>query len=294
MKQFLLTIAVASSVLFSCKEEQGLAEKSEKKVNVTFAVSDFSEEIVNYGKTARTSAAGDTLLNYASRLEYHVYDSVGMFVKSIVQDSTASNFGQIEDQLSAGQYTLYFAAFRGNGYVSLHLPYFMPRGDWYDTFVKKMSLTVGSQDIEQQVRLARIVSAIEVTLTDPIPVNTSKLELLVSNEADSYSLEREEPVISANTTKSKTFLLSRDDENKTGKKLFMYVGNTAEPVSVTIRAYNATNQVIAEKVVTSVTTVKNKMTLLRGRLFTPTGSPMANFSVTVSPEWLAPSDPILF
>ncbi|WP_207420747.1 hypothetical protein [Desertivirga brevis] len=293
MKHLLFSIMAATILLVSCKKNELEAEQNDQKVNVRFTVSEFDQQVVDYKKGAQTSALGDTLLNYSSKLEYHVYDSVGMFVKSIIQDSTMSNFGQINDVLAPGKYTIYFAAFRGNGYVTPHLVYFMPRGDWYDTFTKKISLTVGQQDIQQQVRLDRIVSALEITLTDPIPLNTGKITVSVKNEADSYSMERDEPVYHAETTKTRTFFLSRNDENKPNKKLFMYVGNTAAPVTVTIRAYSG-ETMTAEKVVSNVSCHKNKVTLLRGRLFTPAGSPSANFSISVNPQWLPPTDPIIF
>lgn len=293
MKHLLFSIMAATIMLASCKKDELVTEQNDQKVNLSFTVSEFDQQVVDYKKEAQTSALGDTLLNYSSKLEYHVYDSVGMFVKSIIQDSTMSNFGLINDVLAPGKYTIYFAAFRGNGYVTPHLVYFMPRGDWYDTFTKKISLTVGQQDIQQQVRLDRIVSALEITLTDPIPLNTGKITVSVKNEADSYSMERDEPVFNAEATKTKTFFLSRDDENKPNKKLFMYVGNTVAPVAVTIRAYSG-ETMTAEKVISNVSCYKNKVTLLRGRLFTPAGSPSANFSISVNPQWLPPTDPIIF
>jgi hypothetical protein len=89
------------------------------------------------------------------------------------------------------------------------------------------------------------------------------------------------------------FTVAASDIGVKNKKFLAYVGNTFTPASVVISAYNANNDLLAEKTIDNVRCYKNKKTLLTGSLFPTTA---AGFSVVVNPAWdtTSPTTPIRF
>lgn len=283
MKLRILGILSACLLLFSCSKEEAV-KPNEIKHEVKFTVSTFSQEItdISYAKALNTS------IGY---LDYIVFNSSGAKVNRISQTSADANFGVVSDQLSAGTYTVIIVgsknpisiglenSLNGIGVVfSQHV---------YDSFYRKVTITVGNENIAQNITLDRFVSYVELVLTDAIPANAKKIVLNIENDHQSYFLSSESSsgVIIFNTEK----VVETAAIGTTNFTMGTFVLNTKDPLTINIRAYDVDNKIIAEKKVTNVTCVKNRKTILTGKLFEGTTPSSASFTVSVNDTFLEPA-----
>lgn len=294
MKNLLLTLFISALFLVSCKkgnEVQAIHERN--KTDVTFYVTDFTQNVTTISKSGQSSlAVGDTLKNYADYFYYRVYNSSGMLFRTMFQTKGLNNFGKITDQLDPGIYTIVFVAskmpidFGGGGSLNEDHLYDIANNYWDDTFFKKLNLTVGVSPISQEVRLDRIVGALEVNLHDAIPVNVSKISVVADYEVSVFKIMSEERV--ATTTKTREFTLAPSDKGQVNRKFLMHILNTKSPLTIHIKCYNDQNGLIAEKIINDVRCYPNKKTLLSGTLFS---SVTAGFAITINPVWKPNTEP---
>ena len=286
----LLSIAV---VFIGCSKNTSVPETSEetaKKYDVHFTVSDFAQAVgtmqVSPGKA--TTAIGDTLKNYTDNLYYRLYDGTGKLVRFNSQNSSIFGYGKVDDQLSAGSYKAFFAGVKGTlsftGTLNFTGDGYMPSNSvWDDTFTSVVEFTVGSSPVNQSVRLQRAVAGLEVTLTDAIPSNIGKINILITPEANFTAIAG--GMNPDAIGKTFQYTISTSDYGTRNKKFFAYVNNTQSAVKVTIRAYDKNNSYVTEKVITDVSFSKNQRTLLSGALFPGTPSPLSSFTIVVNPSW---------
>jgi len=289
-----LSILFLGLVLFSCKKSEQTKEEPSKeptKYQVKFSVSDFAATTTTMSSPATKSslAVGDTLKNYADNLYYRIYNANGVWVNGIDQASTIAGFGTITDALPTGTYSVFIAASKGtlsladkstlysSGY------YYPDYNQWNDTFSKTLTLTVGTTAVSQAVRLDRMVAGLQVVLEDAIPTAASKISIIVN--PDQFSFRMNGTSYTPSEQKTIDFTLTAADKGVKNKSFNAYVANTTSATSVTIRAYNSTNNLIIEKTIANLTFEKSKRTVLTGSLFTSTSNSSAGFAVTVNPTW---------
>lgn len=288
MKKFVLGILSACLLLSSCSKDDA-PKPTDLKHEVKFTVSPFSQEItdISYAKSLSTS------IGY---LEYIVYNSSGVKVNRISQKSSDTNFGVIADQLSSGTYTVIILGtkdapsindYKGledcsNSYADLY------GFHTYDSFYKKITITVDKENIAQNIVLDRIVSYLKTVITDAIPSNAKKIVLNVENEYETFNLYEGNPrnVRISNIEKA----VGTTDVGATNFTLGSFVLNTIDPLTINIRAYDIDNKIIAEKKVTNITCSKNKKIILKGKLFDSATTPKSSsFSITVNDTFLEPT-----
>lgn len=285
MKRTILVILSACMLLSGCSKED-TPNPTDLKHDVKFTVSPFTQEItdISYAKSLSTS------IGY---LEYIVYNNSGAKVNRISQTSTDPNFGVITDQLSSGTYTVIILGTKSapnicddangecrNVYTNI-----------YDSFYKKLTITVDKENITQSVVLDRIVSYLETVITDAISSNAKKITLNIENEYNNYwFFYGEDGCGGAKVVANIEKVIGPTDIGTTNFTLGSFVLNTIDPLVVNIRAYDADNKVIAEKKVTNVVCVKNKKTILKGKLFDgTTTSKSGSFSITVNDTFSDPT-----
>lgn len=316
MKKILVALCLVAG-LTACKKSNDLATEPETpKTDVKFTFSDIDRSVTVLGKSGSSSvlAEGDTIKNYANTILYRVFDSVGRIVKAIDHTPTefrtitydplrspgwiasdtrsapsSQSFGVINDRLAPGKYTVVFVASKGHVAFTaaiLDSAHFfgreagLPDNTWEDTFHKTLQVTVGSSPITQSVRLDRVVAGLELNLKAGVPTNASRLSIAVDYENNSYYTNTGER--GGTLTKTKNFMLGDDDKGVMDKKFLMHIMNVNRKLRVTIKTYDAQNNVLSEKVVPEVMFYANKKTTLSGNLTVP-----ATFSIAVNPTWNA-------
>lgn len=288
MKRF-LPILFAGLTLFGCQKPavkpDTLTEAQTTKYDVTFKVADFGSTVGAFNASTKgTMAVGDTLKNYADNLYYYVFSSTtGLLVKSISQNALTTGFGTITDQLPSGTYNVFMAASKGTLTLQAGNDYSVATYQatpWSDTFTKTFTLTVGTSAVTQSVRLDRALGGLEVTLTDAIPSTVAKISLVFEKDASSIYMKSGLPFLNANA--GKDFTIASSDIGVKNKKFFMYIGNTSTMATVSIYAYDAGNNIIAQKRVGPVMVSRNQITLLSGSLLLKSSG---DFTVNVNPTW---------
>jgi len=310
MKKALLYSIIACFFLFSCKKEKNAPAKntlSLKKYSVNFSISDFTQLTGGSVKTVNDLKT-DAISSSVSVLYYYVYDSSGNYVHTLSQLSTNSNFGTIQDSLATGTYTVAIAAGQtglstgaaaesdvlSNAFLTYDTyvgengtnPY--ANQPWKDTFLKKFSLTVGTGNINQTVALDRIVGKIEVQLQDTIPPNAYSIQLTYTNEYSIYSISSEQAISSPTLALQYPLVVGTvipvAAKGTINYTLSNIIGNTAAPIDVTIKCFDASKNVIAQATVPGVNCQKDVITVLSGKLFIVNNS----FQVSVNPTWDTP------
>jgi hypothetical protein len=302
MKKNLLPIITLLVLAFAgCKKDSGqAAPTSEVKQQVNFNVGDLEVSVTPINKGTKGTISTDSLRKYARYLYFRVYNSTGALVSFQDQTSTSATFGKVNLQLPAGSYTAVFAAsasslYMSNDYsTSLSSVYFYGSfsNNLSDTFFKRVAFTVTNQTVAQNVELNRIVSGINLTLTDPIPTNIAKIQILVASDPYGYYVGSDARI--GNVTRDISFSLTAADKGVANKTFSNFVMKAGTPSNITIRAFDATNTLIIEKAVQNVPFYANKQTTISGKLFGTTSSNSSSFSVLVNEKWDTPPPVVTF
>ena len=300
MKTLLCTLAICVALTTACKKSQH-ARPETPKTDATFTVAEFSQSVAPIAKSnSAVLDIGDTLKNYADYLLYRVYNSSGNLVSSKNQTSDSPTFGTITDRLEPGNYTVVFVAskdvigyhsnFLGNALIFGHDPGFDRVNDmrvqrlsraWEDTFLKKINITVGTSPFVETLRLDRLVGALELNLEAGVPAEVSRIAISVEYDQNTYNVNT--GVRSSTLIKTKEFIIADSDRGLPDKKFLMHVFNVTRPQLITIKAFNAQNELITQKMINNVTFFQNKKTILTGNL-----NVSSSFIITVNPVWDQP------
>jgi len=315
---YILSIVVC---LFSCKKEQEnrnlIQTTKEKKISLTFNVSDFSQRVEGVRKG--NSLADAPLKDFANYLTYIAYDSDGTEVSRLKQDTSGNTtrihnplnssgpaeefagqqiFGCIKDSLATGEYTIVMVASKklvsisNRGEQTLdytfepfnNASFYFNRGldSWSradDTFFKKFSVTVEDKDLQQKPVLDRIVGKAEVNILDSKPGTTYRF--LFVNENEAFKFFDELPFGVTDDIDNEERL-----ETVTGTADLTYskfILNTATPVNLIIKVYEG-GTLSASKTIENLRFYKNKRTILTGNIYSAKSSSTA-FSVNVNDEF---------
>jgi hypothetical protein len=297
MKKAILLLLVAAVSFFSCKKDQKkVGSPPVKTYKINYSVSDFTQTIVGQSTNNPHTDGLKTndsppLSSYVDAIYYYVYNPNGALLHSLVQPSSASNFGTIADELPAGTYTVVFvggktglnivntayytsAYLGGYGAGSQGLP-------WQDTFFKKFTLTVTTSDITQSVSFDRIVSQLTVNVEDTIPANAYSIAVTARTYLRySFATPGPFPTPPVDNFVS-TFIIPISAKGTTNYKVSVITLNTTDPSSVKIVCYDANAKILASTIVNNVIVYPNTQTILSGQLFATDNQ----FSLTANVKW---------
>lgn len=314
MKNIFFVFVLACTMLAACKKDNKQPVKADNKLyTVKFTVNSFSQQHVkfqNNGVRPKTlnsveiHSANDTITSPV--LYYRVYDSTGTLVHSIYQDSLTTNFGSITDQLTAGTYTVVMIGgenepYTNNGFKQLQMHSLLYNTDiladdqmyYYEanagisqffdeTFLKKFTLTVGSNNVNQTITLTHIVGQLIVNIQDAVPANAQNIQLTIGSISYVYNLGTGLPDVKGDSGTMAYLVVP----GVTNFKMYNYILNTTAPFSVTISAYSDGNVLIASKTIQNVSCAANQQVTLTGNLFGGTGNNISgDISATADTTW---------
>jgi hypothetical protein len=282
MKKTLLFAVVPALLLFSCKKEHSPQSKAAQKLyKVNLNVTNFHLKQSTFSlRHGATLASGDTLTNLGSYLDvlyYVVYNNAdGQAVRMpLMQDSTMANMGMITDSLPAGSYEIAIIAGKKglaiNRYgLTASANFGYGNYFWQDTFWDVFTLTVGSSNVSQDVTLKRVVSKLEVQITDAVPASADSLSITIDPEVLSKQLDLGIPTGLAPT---EAFVYTvpipaawKGQPNFTVNKI---IGNTQNGINtITLKYKDAGNHIIDTAVINNVQFVNNTKIILSGNLCT--------------------------
>lgn len=286
MKKFLLLALSVSIFIFSCKKDNKNGPGTKYKVQ--FNVSGFSQQIVGVASKNKQingfHADQAAPLTYAiDQLHYYAYNSSSDSLVSVVnQDSTFANFGTIDDYLLPGTYFIVIAGSKAgdtydSGPVYKDADIRATPGTWPDTFSQVFSLTIGTQPINQDVTLKRIVGKLSVLITDKLPATASTLSITF-NDASYYQFSTGTLSVQPG---SLTYSIPASAIGIANFKKSLLMLNIVSPFTVLISCADSTGKVLGQSTITNVTIQQNTETVLSGSLF---GSNVG-FGLTLNQAW---------
>jgi hypothetical protein len=159
-----------------------------------------------------------------------------------------------------------------------------------EIYFAKCNVTIGDSDMTHSLTLSRIVGQLEVNLEDAIPNNVAYIQAGRSGEYKGFSFEYEVPFGETFIEDDERYadvtpnVITGADIGKTNYKLQRYIINTAVPMTIILKAYDAANNLIVRKEINNVRFYKNKRTILSGKLFS-NGPVTAQFTITANQAW---------
>ncbi|MBO9730859.1 MAG: hypothetical protein J7623_19625 [Chitinophaga sp.] len=316
--RFLLSSLV---ILSACQKDNSnqtpTPPQKKDKHPVQFNVTGFSSSIADFSNgrnSQHAKIAGDSLPAYVHYLAYNVYEASNLrFIKTIYQTQTAAgaNFGKITDTLATGSYVVSITATQDSilpnpdGYFGgMANPTNIPDGfaatqPGTDVFNKRMTISVDSGLVNQNVVLDRIVSKLKLVIEDTIPANAkligfypTKYPKVQYSDLPAFYQYREGTITvgwNGNNTYGYYYVPIADTGKRTNFSMETLVLNTtSQQISVRILCLGPNNIVIADKTVNDITLENNKITILRGRLFSTSGG-SGGVDVGVDGRWKADS-----
>ncbi|KAA8482049.1 fimbrillin-A associated anchor protein Mfa1/Mfa2 [Arcticibacter tournemirensis] len=290
MKVVSLLFIIVLLCFSSCKKTENNPSSESDLHSLTLTLNGFGQIITDTKNGGFISSDPVPLKDYVHFLNYFIYGQDGNLVHSLKQADTDANFGKITDQVPAGTYSVVLVGSRYNntfgGTTALSTSKTLSAAVDDDLFFKKVSITVGSDDLSQSVVLDRVSSYMEVSIEESLPAEVASIDVTVQNEADVFMFASESVQIgTVPATKKFTKVISSDDD-RNNPRMGMCILNVVSDLSVQIYCYDSAKKYIKGVKVQNVKCEKNRKTILYGKVF---AMPSGEFPVSVNPEW---GDPI--
>lgn len=280
-------LALAAVGLFTgcCKDDP--ATDSNATALVKIHVSDFTISQESFSGTKSAEDVAD--YENVKAIDLAFYEGTNEVYKTTQMRNENSNyttFGEFECNLPVGNYTLVVV---GRGYSNgdvfvLTSPteagYASERAR--ETFCATQEVTVTSTTpLDLDVTLSRIMAKVNILSTDVCPASVTRIRTTYSAGSKSFNpttgLAMDNDGFSLTNTKNLT-------ENSTlDVSSYTFLATDEQTMTITVEALDANENVLSTKVVTSVPLKRNRITTLRGAVFT-TGS--SNASFLVDTDWL--------
>ena len=283
----LLSTVLTLSSCSGSEEVTNLEElEKNRRVPVNVHISEFSFSMEDLPSTRTTVAPGSYADVKAITLAFYATDGTEMYKDTQLKNDESVTFGNFTCNLPVGTYTMVVIGRDDNegdvftltspteaGYSSDRV---------WETFCKTQSVTVTSTEaLNLNVTLSRIVTRLGIISTDPRPEGAIKLRTTYSkggkifNPTTSLALSNNGFVQINNLTKpvGQTIGISN----------FAFLYSDEQTMDITLEVLDADDEVIISKVIPNVPFKCNRMTALRGPVFTPAAT---TASFTLEKEWI--------
>jgi hypothetical protein len=275
MKRAILYLILPALLFYSCKKEHSTGTNpAQKTYKVSLTLSGFSASVLGStpGKQTLSGVKTDAdvpIASYIKRLSYAVYDASGNLVHTISKDSTYVDLGSVTDSLASGTYTVLVGGGQANfasNFATSTLATATVTSGWQDTFFATATLTVSGSNVSQTISLSRIVGKLTLKVLDTIPPNANSISMALSTDYAYYSAASLGPITAMNNV-AETFGVAASAKGQPNFTRSIDVLNTIQPFTVTITCYDASNNIIAQRVVQNVSVAVDTQTVLSGDLF---------------------------
>ena len=282
-------MAAFALLAVACSNESELTVSNEKAL-VQVHVNDFSvvmEDMSPGGGSTRSAVSPDSYNALgAMTLAFYASDGTEMYKETQTKSDNSSydTFGSFSCELPIGTYTMVaigYAWYDGDAFTltsptSAAFTSERPR----ETFTKTQSVTVsGTTPLSLNVTLNRISSWLKIVSTDKRPTGVSKIRTTYAKGSKSFNpttglalddngfSQTNSPSAAVGATvnfSSCPFLTSADNEE--------------ELINITITVLDNNDNELLSKVVQNVPFMRNRMTILTGKVFTPSNT-SASFQI---------------
>jgi hypothetical protein len=233
---------------------------------------------------------------FDSNMPYHysgpfgtIQDSLAAGTYTVVIVGSAPGIINVDDPLSINNRNEEVLSLEFDPLSTANVQYTRGLDDYprtIDTFFKKFRVTIGSQNVDQEIALDRIVGKIEVNVEDALPANVSYYKLFVYDDLGAFLFCTETPFDQTFYDIDPIQEAHPIDPSYLGKPNFKaehLVLNTIQALTVEIDFYDAGDHLLSTRTINNVSVSKNKVTVLTGKAFDKI--PNAQFNILLNQNW---------
>ena len=273
-------------ILSSCSEEVMDPENQKVYAPVSVQVSGFSVSMSDF---PNTRAVDPSSYEGVGAITLAFYDSNGGEAYKVTQfkSENAATFEQFSCSLPVGSYTLVavgYGYFSGDVFVltsptEAEYTSALPR----ETFCATQSVSItDATPLNLSITLDRINTKLTVNSTDHIPVGATKVRTTYAAACKGFNPTTG---LAANTNGfSVVNTIRQINDNQAMVANFAFLATDIQTMNITLEVLDASDNVLCTKVVSDVPFKRNRVTVLEGRLFTPSSASSASF--TLNTDWL--------
>lgn len=290
MKIVSLSLIAVLLCFSSCKKSGSNPSVDSDLHSLNLTLDGFGQIITDARNGGFTTSESVSLKDHVHFLNYFIYGQDGNLIHSLKQTDADPDFGKIKDQVPSGTYSVVLTGSQYNdtfgGTATLASAKLVSTAVDDDLFFKKISITVGSDDLSQNVALDRVSSFLEISIEEALPAEVASVDLTVQNETEVFLFATESTSIgTVSGTKKLTKVISNDSD-RNNLKMGLCILNDISGLSVQIYCYDSAKKYIKGAKVENVKCVRSRKTILYGKIF---AMPSGEFPISVNPEW---GDPI--
>ena len=283
----LLSTVLTLSSCNSSEEVKNLEElETNRRVPVSVHVSEFSFSMEDLPNTRATESPASYNNVQAITLAFYTTDGTEMYKDTQLKSDESITFGNFSCNLPVGTYTMVVVGRDDNegdvftltdpteaGYSSDRV---------WETFCKTQSVTVTSAEaLNLNITLSRIVTKLGIRSTDPRPEGAINLRTTYSKGGKFFNPTTS--LATSNTGFVQINNLSKPVGQAIGISNFAFLYSDEQTMDITLEVLDADDEVIISKVIPNVPFKRNRLTTLRGPVFTPAAT---TASFTLDTGWL--------
>ncbi len=276
MIRYAYSLPIALLVAFcSCKKDS-YQKPDLAPIAVTFKVSgNFS--FVDAARSTPAASPARSLSETINYLYYFAFDADGNPVSNRSFQLSDPDFGSIRDVLEAGSYHIVVVGLKGENIFTESTVFnrigLMVKNPEEEVFLATLNLDISEDAPSHEVVLKRMTSLLNVEFDETIPESVTRIEVAMANEYDRLNLSsgQVDASVGSGATKGKPKLISRtfiQQEDRVKPSLKIPMLNTVFPVSISIKAYNA-SKLVKQVRLSDVLMLRNTRYTLSGKLFRP-------------------------
>lgn len=295
MKHIVFSILSVSIILLtcSCSNDADVAPAEVQTAPVTVTVNDFSMSVEQFAprRTPQTVASYDGV----KAITLAFYDSENVEKYKITQlradNTTFATFGQFSFSLPMGSYTMVVLGYGSENAMTLtgKTDATFTNDRVRETFVYTQAVNVTNIDpLNINATLSRVVARLEVQSTDKRTANATQIRTTFSAGGQGLN-----PMTGFSTTEtgfSNLVTLAQNVGSISGSINYLFLNSDIQEMTVTIDVLDAENTSLSHHVVENVPLQRNRVTRLKGVLF----SSSASSAFSVETAWLGEDNEIDF
>ena len=274
--------------LSSCSEEVTNLENEMAYAPVSVKVNEFSVSMEDIPSTRAAESPASCESVKAITLAFYDANGEEAYKETQVKSNgDNSTFGQFSFNLPVGSYTL--VAIGYNFFDGDEFTLTSPTAAAYisdkvrDTFCATQSVSIADvAPLNLSITLNRINTKLTIFSTDKRPMGAVYVRTTYGAASKGFSPS------TGLATEANGFTVVNEYNNEVGQTVsvgnYAFLSTDEQSMAITLEVLDANNNVLCTKALTNVPLKRNRNTVLRGQLFTPSSASSASF--TIETGWL--------
>ena len=274
-------LMMVTALLSSCEKmvsPESTEVKDTKNANVMLRVSKFEQTPLESMTRAAVGAV-------CSRLNFAVYDDMGIRKELVSQKYGDADFGVASLSLEEGDYRLVIVghngmnnpSFKANEKVSIS------GKNMTDTFWSSEDLHVGTESISRSLSLKRIVSLVRFVPNDEIPADADSLRIGYRGSRGTF-----DGLTGYGSTTAQQYIIINLKDSDPQIEFYLIPRDDDDMFDMTVETFSTTQR-LTQKVIENIPVRRNSATICRGNLFdNESNTHTSSVSVSVDETWDTP------